>query len=227
MVASLAALCLVESPDASTVKSTTRSNDFHESWKLFRRDASFRRLCWVTMLFVTMQLLFPHFQALGLHRPGARFADMMVWVVVQNLGTGLFSLLAGSIADRKGNRLAIRLEVFVAAATPLLALGLTLGWFGESVPFWPTFFLLGVVPLTYRTLVNYALELAAPEQHARYVSTLGLCMAIPFLLSPGVGLLTDLIGFRPVFVGVSLLVFAGGLMTFRMVEPRSTSTPDS
>ncbi len=47
-------------------------------------------------------------------------------------------------------------------------------------------------------------------------------MALPFVLSPLIGLLIDQIGFGPVFGGICVLIVAAGLLTFRIPEPRVT-----
>jgi len=194
-------------------------------WRSVIADPNFRRLAVVTMLFGTTQLLFPHYQALGRTRPGAQNTDLMVWVVVQNAGTGLFSLIAGAISDRLGTRLTIRLEVFLSSLTPLAAVALTSGWrpLGYDA-YWLAFALLGIVPVTLRTLALHALEIADESRHSHYLSTLTVCQALPFLLSPLFGWMVDLAGFDPVFVLVALLMGLGGLLTFRMSEPRHAIT---
>ncbi len=72
-------------------------------------------------------------------------------------------------------------------------------------------------------MVNYALELVDEVGHTRYVSTLTLTMAVPFLLSPLVGWLVDLWGFASVFLGATLLILSGCFMTFKLIEPRHNS----
>ena len=61
-------------------------------------------------------------------------------------------------------------------------------------------------------------------QSPRYVSTMGLCFAVPFILSPLVGKLIDVIGFQPIFLAISGLIGVGALLTFRMAEPRHSQT---
>ena len=95
------------------------------------------------------------------------------------------------------------------------------GWVEHGMRlYWMTFLFLGLVPVTVRTMVNYTLELCEPEKHPQYISILKVCMAKPFILSPLVGLLVDLIGFTSVFAGIAVLVAIGGLRTFRLTEPR-------
>ena len=62
------------------------------------------RLAVVGSLFGVSVVLFPHYQAIARERLGLTFENMMVWVVVQNAGTALFSFIVGPLADRRGNR---------------------------------------------------------------------------------------------------------------------------
>ncbi|MEX0718301.1 MAG: MFS transporter [Planctomycetaceae bacterium] len=216
----------IREPADAPAPSTGRPHAYLGSaWTLLREDAAFRRLVIVAMLFLTMQQLFPHFAALGRQpleeRTGAIARQLMLWVVVQNAGTGLFAFLLGPFADRYGYRLTLRIVVFIAAIIPVLALLLARGPNGGTAGrYWIPFFLLGLVPITMRSLANYTLELSPPDRHPHYLSTLTLCMGLPFVLSPLIGLLIDVVGFGPVFVGASALVTLAGLLTFGLKEPR-------
>jgi MFS family permease len=124
-------------------------------------------------------------------------------------------LLAGPLADRRGNRLALRLLILTSAAAPLVAIGVSrlTPAVGQSW-YWTVFVLLGLTPVTMRTMVNYTLEIADPGEHPRYLATLGLCLAAPFCAAPAVGLLIDVTSFELVFLT------GGGLLTYRLAEPR-------
>ncbi len=199
------------------------------SYRLVRDDRDFRRLSIVAMLFIAIQLLFPHFQALGQQHvaPDQIGYQLMLWVIAQNAAVGLFSWVSGKLADRFGNRLSLRLQVFGTASVPLLALLFTRGVGGwRPQQFWITFFFLGLTPVTIKTLTNYALELTEPARHPLYVATLHACLAVPFVLSPLVGWLVDLLGFESVFIGVSGVILLGGLASFRLIEPRHHQPDD-
>lgn len=230
LVASLFGLLLKEQADpADDSAPQPVLTAFAESWQVYRGDRSFRRTARVAMLFMTLQLLFPHFQALARECWGETQVSgfhLMLWVIVQNAAVGLFSGMSGFIADRRGNRLAIRVQAFLAVLTPLLALVLTrldpvtgLKWY------WLVFLFLGLVPVTMKSFVNYSLELADTRRHPRYVSTMSLCFAVPFVLSPVVGWMIDVFAFEPVFAGMSGVIAVGGLMTFWMPEPRHHRAP--
>ncbi len=209
---------------AQTLPARTASplkQHFKRAWQTYKEDADFRRLAWATMLFMSALMLFPHYQALGRENLGCDQTDLLAFLIAQNAGAGVFSLLTGAIADRFGNRLCLRVCMFLAGTAPLIALALANNFIPNAHDwYWLTFLMLGLTPLTIRCLVNYALELVEESNHARYVSTLTLTMAVPFLLSPLVGWLVDAWGFEAVFLGVTALVFGGGLMTFRLIEPR-------
>ena len=126
----------------------------------------------------------------------------------------------GLIADRWGNRLAIRIQVFAVSLAPVGALLLGSGLIDDGVRWYGiVFFLLGLAPVTFSTLNNYVLELA--------VSTLSVCMAVPFCFSPLVGALLDHFGFPVVFTCITALIALGGAMTFWMSEPRHNESGTS
>jgi MFS family permease len=224
VLASLLTLPLREPAD-NECPSTARSakQAVTDAWEVIRHDHEFRRAAIVAMLFITVQFLFPHFQAFGRSRiPKVDEGfHLMLWVIAQNGAVGVFSWASGIIADRYGNRLAIRIQVFLCTLTPLMALLLISDLIVDGHNyFWLAFVFLGLVPVTMKTFVNYTLELTDAANHPRYVSTMGLCFAVPFVLSPLVGKLIDIISFEPIFLGISVLIGVGALLTFRMAEPR-------
>ena len=206
-----------------------------EAWRIWSTDQDFRILAVAAMLFVVIQLAFPHFQLLGkqaLAREGVDVQShgfhLMIWVVSQNAAVGIFSLISGLIADRWGNRLAIRIQVFAVSLAPVGALLLGSGLIDYGVRWYGiVFFLLGLAPVTFSTLNNYVLELAVTSDHPRYVSTLSVCMAVPFCFSPLVGALLDHFGFPVVFTCITALIALGGAMTFWMSEPRHNESGPS
>jgi predicted MFS family arabinose efflux permease len=75
-------------------------------------------------------------------------------------------------------------------------------------------------PVTFKTFTNYTLELVEPARHPRYLSTLTICLAAPFVLSLPVGWLVGRLGYEPVFLAVAALIGLAALLTLRMSEPR-------
>ena len=220
VVATLSLLLIKEPPDEHQPKAHLRVNIFQETFRVFAGDARFRITASSAMLMMTALLLFPHYQWLGLKKLECGSNDLMIWVVVQNAAVGVFSLFVGWIADARGNRLAIRTQVFLIGFIPLLALWLSTcpKEFGSRW-FFLTYIALGLCPVVIKTYMNYTLELTDVINHPRYVSTMSVCMALPFVFSPLVGWLVD-VYYPAVFIGISLLVTSGGIVTFFMDEPR-------
>jgi hypothetical protein len=185
-------------------------------------DRALVRLSAVAACFSAVMILFPHYQAFARDTLGTSMRSLVTWVVVQNVATGLVSLVAGPMADRRGTRIVLIGLVAVSALTPLVVTGLSL------VPpsaagrwFWIVYAPLGLNPISLKILVNYALELApAMRDHPRYVSIVGAALAVPFVLSPAVGYAVDTIGSRPVFVAGAAVIAGGALLALGLPEPR-------
>jgi len=92
--------------------------------------------------------------------------------------------------------------------------------YGRADWYWITFFWLGLVPVTFRMQLNYALELTHRAQHPIYVSTVVLCMTVPILLSPLVGECVERIGYVLPFCCITVVLLVGWCLTLTMVEPR-------
>lgn len=146
---------------------------------------------------------------------------LMIWVVAQNLAAAVFSWFSGRLADKYGTRSALRWLTFIAMFVPVLSL--LLEQYSTASWFWLTFVVLGAVPVTYRMLLNYALELTDRSNHPIYVSTVVLCMAPPIVFSPLVGETVSRVGYVIPFCSISLLLIAAWIMTLRIVEPRQTT----
>jgi hypothetical protein len=193
-----------------------------DAWSVWTEDQNFRRLAVVAMLFSTMQILMPHYQAFGRERLGVGLADLMPCVVAQNLATGCFSLLAGPSADRWGSRTVMRWLNVAAASAPLWALALLWGMDSPlaKAGFFSIFIPMGLMPVGFKTFNNYILEASPRARHSRYLSTLSLFIAVPFLLAPLVGWATEFVGFVPVFALGALLILLSGWLAGGLEEPR-------
>ncbi len=223
--ASVMSWFLKEQPDDYFEPSRSVTHVFHAAWRTLAEDANFRRLSLVSALFSTTLVLFPHYQALARERLHLGTTWLVWWVVAQNAGTALFSLLTGPIADRYGNRLALRIVTLLIIAGPLAALIAVL-WPAIGKSAFPLVFLfVGLTPVAQKTFNNYTLEITVPEHHPRYLSTLSLSMAAPIFASPLVSLLINAVGFERVYLGVVGLLLAGWLLSFGLIEPRGRGKP--
>ena len=201
---------------------TTRLHVFSGWRTALKSDPALVRLCLVAACFSAVLMLFPHYQAFARDRLGSRIGSLLTWVVVQNAATGVVSLVAGPVADRRGTRVVLLWLVALSAATPLVVTLLSLLPHAVAVEwFWIVYAPLGLNPISLKLFTNYALELAPrPAEHPRYVSIVGAALAAPFVLSPLIGLAVDAIGFRPVFVAGAAVIAAGAGLAVALPEPR-------
>jgi len=221
----VALFCIEHRDESKELRPMKFVAPFQTAWKIFRHDKPFRRAAYVALLFISSLLVFPHYQSLGMEEIGTSSEDLIYWVIAQNISVGFYSPILGRIADQFGNRLAIRIGLFVVSFTPILALMFASGFIPNPADwYWMTFVLLGLTPVLMRTILNYTLELIEEEQHPQYLSTMKIIFAVPFVFAPFVGYLIDTISYEIPFVGVSLLVLSSAILTFRMVEPRHEMT---
>lgn len=216
---------LEESEDDVAAVGSKSPHPFADAWQVLRTDGNFRRFAVVVMLTMVGTVLFPHYQALAREELKLAGDNLMIWVVVQNASVGGFGLLLGWIVHRRGERLALRLTIFAGALAPLTALVLAYVDPKDGARwYWTVFIPIGMTPLVMKTMVGYTLEIAPPHEHPRYLSTLSLCLAVPFCFSPLVGWFVDKFGFEPVFAAGAALIVLAGLLTLRLVEPRHHPT---
>lgn len=217
----LLCMFLKESPDEKAEHAERTRRNFREAARIVARDRNLLVLVFVGVLYGSALIVFPHYQAFARERLGLSGSHLMVWVVAQNAAVGLFSILIGVVADRKGNRLALQILLFGSILAPLYVVVLPLfaphtgaSWF------WFVFVCLGLTPLVFRILVNYTLEICEPSEHTRYLSATNFYFSLPFFFSPLVGEAVDRIGFEPVFISAAVCIFAAGIGTFWLKEPR-------
>jgi hypothetical protein len=169
------------------------------SWQtLLAADRDLRRLCLVATFFSVALFLFPHYQAFARDRLGTQLPNLLSWVVVQNVATGLASVVVGPATDTRGTKIVLVLLLACTAVTPLLGVGLSLLPHATAGRlFWMVYVPLGINPILMRTFSNAALELSPSlAAQPKYVSLVGVALAAPFVVSPAVGFLVDLVGFR-------------------------------
>lgn len=221
-ISGLVSFALREAPDAFEQDRSPVWQYFQHAWQVIAHDASARALALLVVLFSVTFMLFPHYVAAVDDSPGFNLGRMTVWVCVQNAGTAALSLVVGPLADRFGNRAALHLTIAGVALSPVIA---TAGLLGPSELrtdySWLMFVTIGFTPVTIRLLVNYALEIAPRHDHPKYVSAIGLCMAVPVMIgAPLVGWAAGQFGYLPVYVGGATVLAAAVVQTFRIPEPR-------
>ncbi len=224
-VAAASGWLLVERRDARREKSADERAVFRAAWRAMRHDRHLRQLACVAACFGSCIVLFPHYQSLGRsERIGFDMRSLMTWVVLQNLGTAVFSIVLGPVADRWGNRRVLLIGLLGIAAAPSMAVASIYAGDLRRWLFPATFVVIGLTPVMFRVVFNFSLELASPVDHPRYLSVLGVATSLPALAAPLVGRAIDVWGYEVVFLSVSTVLAAGWFLAFRMPEPRHDSS---
>ncbi|MEM8864991.1 MAG: MFS transporter, partial [Planctomycetota bacterium] len=191
LFAGMSVLPAAETADNFREQSTNAWQKLHGAWSIVRTHREARAVGILAALASANLMLFPHYQALGREEFGldltttTRWFGLSVngvalWVCVQNAATACISLVAGPLADRYGNRLALQFSVTGLAMAPLFILFLMSQSTADGVQwFWLVFAPLGFMPVTIRLLINYTLEIADSEDHPKFVSAIGMCLALP------------------------------------------------
>ncbi len=224
LVASLISLTLVEQKDTEVNVVEKSLPLIKSSLQTVLHDTNFRRLMMVASMFGMCVVLTPHYQTLARERLEVDFRSLIPWVIAQHIGASLITLPMGWLADKYGNRIVLKILMLALCATPVL--GLVLSWSGEfGRTMYPlVFFLLGLTPITVRFLTNYTLEVTDRVKHPLYLSTLGMFISLPVIVTSLIfGALVDIAGFETVFCIVFGFLLFGLVMTFRLEEPRKQS----
>ncbi len=222
--AGVTALRFIENSDDSSTPLRSRLEILRASRRIVFENHNFLLLAVAAAMFGMSLTLFPHYQSIARERLGFGldgFSGALSWIIAQHIGASLLSVPAGGIADRYGNRLVLQILMGAVCIAPVLLLVLHAGEIQWPFPYLVMFFLLGLTPITFRFFNNYALETTEESNHPAYLSTLGVCMALPVIISSTlIGLMIDVLGLRTVFIAVLVLLLAGWGVTFRLEEPR-------
>jgi hypothetical protein len=201
--------------------SKSKCGPLRATWTTLRSDMNLALLLLIAALFGGQIIILPHYQALAREELGLSGTHLMTWVIIQNMSVGLFSVVVGLVADHQGYRLTLRGCLIGVALAPLFAVSMINMPGDWGVRLYPILYVfLAIIPMALRAFLNYTLEICDHDQQPRYLSTLQLGAAAPFIISPFVGRLVDLFGFTPIFISASALTFLAAGLTFGLREPR-------
>lgn len=229
VIGSAMATLLIEEQDEPVANPKFIFSTVESSWRIVKSDSNFQTLALVSFCFGVGVTLMPHYQAYVKQTFKIQLVDFVPLVVSQNLGAAIFSIPLGKLSDRYGNRLALRTVMLLLCLAPILTVILVSFRTEYSKSgFYFVFFLLGLMPVSMRTFSNYTLEIADRDRQPIYLSSLGICMALPVIfLSVFVGWLVDAVNFQKVFLIVLAILLFGWTLTFRLSEPRTDTPADT
>ena len=214
-----------ETPDwyswdsADSSASPTLSKFLGSGLMLIRYDRNIQLLAIIIVLFYFARVLVPHYTVFGMRRLGLASENFFTIITVQNIANALGYWAIGNIADRRGNRIVLRMVIFIGAFAPFVAIVISRLPNGADL-YWFVYAFLGFFPTSYRVVMNYTLEIAPRERHAQYLGVMNLIQACSLIASPLIGLLIDGFSFEPVFISCGILALSAALLTFRMTDPR-------
>ena len=216
-----------ETPDWYSWESTgssaspTLSKFLSSALMLVRYDRNIRILAVVIVLFYFARVLVPHYTVFGMRRLELAPENFFTIITVQNTANALGYWAIGNIADRRGNRIVLRMIIFIGASAPFVAIVISRLPMGANL-YWFVYAFLGFFPTSYRVVMNYTIEMAPREKHAQYLGVMNLIQACSLIASPLIGLLIDGFSFESVFISCGILALSAALLTFRLTEPRRT-----
>ena len=218
-IAAIVSFYFVESPSPPQ-ESQPPLQSLREGLSILRSDRDFRKFAVVAVLYFLSWPLFPHYTVFGKRVLGVESSHFVAWIIITNLVAALGFWVIGGIADRRGNRLVLRILLLLSACTPFAAVGLSRIAIGVNL-YWIIYALLGMIPVLVRIIENYTLEISTENKHPQYLSVVSMLEVCSLLVSPLVGFLISKVSFEPVFLGGGVIIAASCLLTFWLVEPRS------
>lgn len=172
--------------------------------ELLRNNLEFRRFVIVENLSGFGLMILPFYMLFAKESFQIDVSFVGRYLVAQTLGMLLSNLLWGMISRWWGSREVVRTCILIGAITPMLAL--TLLRFGPR-SFYAVFFLVGFMYSGRRVgFEPYLLDLLPDDRRPLYLGIRGTLNILIALLPPLGGLLIDLVGFRPLFFIVTVVL---------------------
>jgi hypothetical protein len=214
---------LIQGPKEAAAQKQRRP--FFDRWRKFGElwcDAPFRRFVYVEVLLVPLVQALPFFTLFGRRRLGIEAEALGLLVTVDAVTPVVGNFIWGKIADSFSNRQAIIGASLCGLIAPVLGFilytssispgRLTLSLFAGIV------FAVGLASAGIDLATkNYVLDLAPDEtERPLYIGVNDTLVGLPTMLLAATGLIIDLFGFLPVFLGLGLLTIAGSIAASRL-----------
>jgi MFS family permease len=229
VVPAMAAFIAIREPPGPVVKeAVTLRQQFRRAGALLRQDGVFRRFMAARLILSLATIALPFYGVYARNVLGAPAGIVGLYIAVRVAAQILSNLPWGWLSDRRGNRLAMKLQCIGNGVTALLALALVVGvaWLRPQGPWLPylvlpLFFLDGAMrPVGALTGSNFLLELVPTDERSLYLGLSNTMMGVTVLLSGLGGLVVDAAGFGGLFGLACVLYAAAYMLTTGLPEPR-------
>jgi MFS family permease len=228
MPACLAFIAIREPPGIAASERPALREQLRRAKQILLEDGVYRRFLIIKVIMALAGTALPFYGVYAKNMLDAPEGMVGIYVTTRIAAQLLFNLPWGWLSDRRGNRLALRLQIIVTGITLLSALALV-GFVALSDPqgAWlpylalPLFFLDGALLPTYiLTGNNFLLELVPEAKRSLYLGLNNTLMGIVILISGFGGLVVDLLGFGGLFAASLALCLVGFTLTGKLPEPR-------
>ncbi|MBN1333408.1 MAG: MFS transporter, partial [Synergistales bacterium] len=185
--------------------------------ELLRKNQDFRRFVIVENLSGFGLMILPFYMLFAKESFNLESIFVGRYLVAQTLGMLLSNILWGIISRRWGSREVVRTCVLIGAVTPILALVLSRF---SAKGFYVIFFLVG--SMYSGRLVGfepYLLDIVPDEGRPLYLGIRGTLDILIALLPPIGGLLIDLVGFKPLFLIVTIVLIIAFFLLGDRISP--------
>jgi MFS family permease len=198
---------------------------FSDRWRKFGelwRDAAFRRFIYVEVMLVPLVQALPFFTLFARRRLGIETESLGLLVTVDAVAPVVGNFVWGKLADSLGNRRAIIGASLCGLIAPALGFILYVSRIGPGLLALSLFagivFSVGVAATGIDLATkNHILDLAADEaERPIYIGVNDTLVGLPTMLLAATGLVIDLFGFLPVFIGLGVLTIAASIATSRL-----------
>jgi MFS family permease len=211
----------IDAPEAQNAHTKPRLSDMIGRIQELWGDPSFRRFVIAESLLIPLVQGLPFFVLFAKQTYNLEIDALGPLIIVSAITPILANFAWGRLADRFGNRTILVAAAVAGLIAPVCAFLL----YNAGDDSGSVMVLLGVIVFAVGvasngidlTTKNYILELA-PDDEARpfYIGVNDTLVGLPTMLLAATGLIVDLFGFVPVFIGIATLAVGGILVAARL-----------
>ena len=217
---------LVDEPEA-TAKANHRPA-ISDLWRIggeLWREQSFRRFVYVEALLVPITQALPFFTLFSRRNFNLALKSLGVLILVDAAAPIIGNFIWGRLTDAYENRRVIGAAAICGLPAPAISLALyAFGKSWQGTPLLAMFalivFTIGVAKAGIELATkNYVLDLAHDEaERPLYIGFNDSLVGLPTMLLVAAGLIIDLFGFLPVFIGLAILTTMGAFVALSLLE---------
>ena len=207
----------MDEPPSQTQARTSGFKYFRNAGKLFKMDSHFKRFVYSQLFVSAFEAILAFFTAYALDELGATAANVAEFTAVLMAGRMMGEPFWGYVADRRGNRLVLRINIGCAVAVTLLAT------VTPSIRLFYVVFALASFSQSGINIpgFNMTMEFAPPESLPTYMALRSSIIAPVRAVLPLIaGAVVGTIGYRSIFGWAALLTLIGWGFIWGVREPR-------